>query len=86
MPHVTSLHRKRPIPGRDAHPERPPPGRQTNLFSVHCSLFSAGPAPAGPAYPFRPAEAMPWMMYFWKYRKMMKGGMMAMTAMAKIFG
>ena len=84
-----SLHSTENIPSHlqtRRSPERPPPGRQTNLFSVHCSLFSAGPAPAGPAYPFRPAEAMPWMMYFWKYRKMMKGGMMAMTAMAKIFG
>lgn len=38
------------------------------------------------AYPFTPAEAMPWMMYFWKKRKIRNGGMTAIVASAKTLG
>ena len=38
------------------------------------------------AYPFTPAEAMPWMMYFWKKRKIRNGGMTAIVASANTLG
>ena len=37
-------------------------------------------------YPLTPAEAIPWMMYFCKNKKMNKGGTMATEAMANIRG